>query len=119
MDAKALLTAAQTYPHSHRGLSHGQESNPFHPWSAACRFRCFTCLFIMAHDGTDIALAFTQQLPWKIDRRMRNDEEATWWKETYLYTLKWVEDAADREWMREQLAGALRRGKEDAKSNTG
>lgn len=103
----SLLMAAKRVPHSHRELRHPQTSNPFHDWWAAGRFQCPLCLAIMAADGTDIALEFTGTLPYRI----AYDYDIRWWQNSYLATLPHL-DHFDRAWVREGMAGALRRGKE-------
>lgn len=116
------LREALNVDHDHRHLSHPQEGNPFCRWWQECQFRCSLCLSRMAVEGEDIALAFTQQMPWRIERYNLHlsplahgyDFLGEWWKQAYLMTLRWVNDQQDREWMREHLAKSLGRGREVA-----
>lgn len=120
MNVNELAAAARAVEHSHKGMDHPQEGNPFYRWTDDCRFRCPLCLALMKLDGTDIALAFIQQLPWRIERRNLHfrphtafwDYEAEWWKHTYVTVLPHLAEDWERGYVREQLANALSRGRE-------
>lgn len=116
-----VIDAARDVKHSHRGLGHGQEGNPYYGWSDDCRFACHLCLALMVEEGIDVGLAFTSQLPFRIHRynlhftryAAGRDSEAEWWKNAYLTTLAYTSNPFDRVWMREGLADSLRRGTEE------
>lgn len=105
----SLLEAAKRVPHSHEGQDprHPQYGNPLYDWWEAARFMCPLCLAIMAADGTDIAFGFASQLPYATQYAF----DVRWWKRAYLFTLPYVTDEVDRQWLRERLAEAPRRGK--------
>jgi hypothetical protein len=106
----SLLDAAKSVQHSHKGqdVMHPQFGNPLFDWWAATRFLCPLCLAIMVAGGTDVALEFVHTLPFRVER----DADVRWWRAAYLATLPYVVDPLDREYLRERMADALRRGKE-------
>lgn len=105
---QALIDLARA-EHSHKGLGHPQEGNPFYQWSRDCQFRCAACLLGMIAAGKDVALAFTQALPWDIDR---TESWKGWWGQTAGVVISLCRDVRDHEWVQEQLNEAIRRGNE-------
>lgn len=102
----ALADAAREMRHDHASLHHGQTGNPMFGWYEAAKWECHLCLALMLHDGDDIAAAFTLALPFSIT-------DMDWWRGAYLTTLAYIDEQADREYMRERLADAIGRGNQE------
>ena len=111
--ALTLQEAASAVQHSHKGLGHGQQGNPFYPWWSDCKWVCDFCLALMRENGDDIALRFTNELPWGGILPYEGD----WWKNAYLKTIAYA-SVDDHGWMREHLAEALERGRKTQKQRT-
>lgn len=108
MTGPSLLEVAAVAPHGHRRYRHPQTGNPFFPWWNAARFKCELCLAVLRDQDQDIVLSFISEAPWRI----KGEPDREWWSEAYLTTLRFVTEQHDREWMRDELAHAIKRGRE-------